>query len=156
MIIPINDEFRSQVNQLIADEWAGPIVVTKGVAHDTSDSDGFISVQDGVLTGYVLYTIENGQCEILVLHSLVENQGIGSALIRSVMDIAGKNGCSRVWLITTNDNIHAIRYYQRFGFALKGVYIDALDESRKLKPSIPQLGNENIPIQHEFEFSYAL
>ena len=50
------------------------------------------------------------------------------------MDIAGKNGCSRVWLITTNDNIHAIRYYQRFGFALKGVYIDALDESRKLKP----------------------
>lgn len=42
MIIPINDEFRSQVNQLIADEWAGPIVVTKGVAHDTSDSDGFI------------------------------------------------------------------------------------------------------------------
>lgn len=87
MIIPINDEFRSQVNQLIADEWAGPIVVTKGVAHDTSDSDGFISVQDGALTG---------------------------------------------------------------------VYIDALDESRKLKPSIPQLGNENIPIQHEFEFSYTL
>lgn len=115
MIIPINDEFRPQVNQLIADEWAGPIVVTKGVAHDTSDSDGFISVQDGALTGYVLYTIENGQCEILVLHSLVENQGIGSALIRSVMDIA-----------------------------------------RKLKPSIPQLGNENIPIQHEFEFSYTL
>ena len=44
MIIPINDEFRPQVNQLMADEWAGPIVVTKGVAHDTSDSDGFISV----------------------------------------------------------------------------------------------------------------
>ena len=86
----------------------------------------------------------------------MENRGIGSALIRSVMDIAGKSGCSRVWLITTNDNIHAIRYYQRFGFALKGVYIDALDESRKLKPSIPQLGNENIPIQHEFEFSYTL
>ena len=33
MIIPMNSAFRPKVNQIIAEEWAGPIVVTKGKAH---------------------------------------------------------------------------------------------------------------------------
>lgn len=154
MILPINDSFRPQVNQLIAEEWAGPVIVTKGTVHDTTNADGFISVDDGELTGYLLYTIENGQCEILVLHSLLKNHGIGSSLIKSVIQTAKENRCKCVWLITTNDNTHAIRYYQKFGFELTGVYLNALDESRKLKPSIPRLGNDGIPLKHEFEFSY--
>lgn len=156
MILPINKEFRPQVNQLIAEEWAGPMIVTKGVCHDVSNADGFISVDDGKLTGYVLYAIEGGQCEILVLHSILENHGIGSALIRTVIDVAKAHHCARVWLITTNDNTHAIRYYQKFGLELKGVFLNALDESRKLKPTIPKFGIDGIPIQHEFEFSYSL
>lgn len=156
MIIPINSEFRPKVNQYVADEWAGPIIVTKGISHNTSDTDGFISVMDGELTGYILYEIDNCECEILVLQSICENRGIGSALIRAVIDVAKSNHCTRVWLITTNDNIHAIRYYQKFGFELKAVHINALDESRRQKPSIPLFGNEGIPLKHEFEFDYML
>lgn len=156
MIIPINSEFRPKVNQYVADEWAGPMIVTKGISHNTSDTDGFISVIDGELTGYILYEIDNCECEILVLQSICENRGIGSALIRAVIDVAKSNHCTRVWLITTNDNIHAIRYYQKFGFELKAVYINALDESRRQKPSIPLFGNEGIPLKHEFEFDYML
>jgi GNAT superfamily N-acetyltransferase len=156
MIIPINSEFRTQVNHWVEAEWAGPIVITKGVSHDTSNADGFISVTDRKLTGYILYTIQNRQCEILVLQSILENHGIGSSLINSVIDLAKRKGCTRVWLITTNDNIHAIRFYQKFGFELKEVFINALDESRKQKPSIPLFGNEGIPLKHEFEFSYSL
>lgn len=156
MIMPINSEFRPKVNQLIVDEWAGPMVITKGFSHDTSDSDGFISVTNGELTGYALYNIYESQCEILVLQSLYENRGIGSALINAIIDVAKSKKCIRVWLITTNDNIHAIRYYQKFGFELTAVYINALDESRKLKQSIPLIGNDNIPLKHEFEFSYTL
>ena len=108
------------------------------------------------MSGYVLYRVQENQCEILVLHSILENRGIGSALIRTVIEVAKARGCARVWLITTNDNLHAIRFYQRFGFALKAVHINALDESRKLKPTIPLRGNEGIPIAHEFEFEYDL
>ncbi len=156
MIIPISSEYRNQVNRRIADEWAGPDIVTKGVLHDTSESDGFISIQDGELTGYILYNIHDRQCEILVLQSIIENCGIGSALINAVIDFAKRKRCKRVWLVTTNDNIHAIRYYQRFGFELDAVHINALDESRKLKPSIPLLGIDEIPIKHEFEFGCVL
>ena len=50
MIIPINSEYRPRVNQFVADEWAGPMVVTKGILHDTSKAEGFVSVDDGVRT----------------------------------------------------------------------------------------------------------
>lgn len=156
MILPMNSEIRPKVNQLIADEWAGPMIVTKGIVHDTSGADGFVSVDGGELTGYILYAINGEECEILALQSLLENRGIGSGLIRAVIETAKSRRCTRVWLITTNDNIHAIRFYQRFGFELKGVYLNALEESRKLKPSIPLLGNEGIPLKHEFEFSWTL
>lgn len=111
MIIPINKLFRPQVNNLIKNEWAGPIVVTKGVSHDTSESCGFVSVIDGNLTGYILYLIKDRECEILVLQSLEENCGIGTSLINAVINTAREQDCNRVWLITTNDNTHAIRYY---------------------------------------------
>ena len=108
------------------------------------------------LVGYALYEIAQGQCELLVLQSMVENTGVGTALINAVIDVARAAGCVRVWLITTNDNLHAIRFYQRFGFELDAVRIGAIAESRKLKPSIPLTGCDDIPIKHEFEFGYAL
>ncbi len=156
VILPINNELRIQVNQLVTDEWAGPIVVTKGISHDTSNADGFVFIIDGKLMGYILYVIKDQQCEVLVLQSMAENHGIGSALINSVIGAAKSNYCKRVWLITTNDNIHAIRYYQKFGFELKNVFINAINNARRIKPSIPLLGNEGIPIKHEFEFEYIL
>lgn len=156
MINPINSELRPRVNGLVAEEWAGPLLVTAGMIRDTSGADGFVSISDGELTGYVLYRMDGGQCEILILQSLQENRGIGSALIRAVIDKAESEGCARVWLVTTNDNLHAIRFYQKFGFELNAVRINALDEARKQKPSIPLLGNEGIPIKHEFEFEYKL
>lgn len=155
-IIPIREDMRPEINRYIREEWAGPLVATRGVLHDTSRAEGFAAVDQGELLGYALYAVENAQCEILVLHSLRENQGVGRALIQAVVGVAEENRCRRVWLITTNDNIHAIRYYQRAGFALAAVHIGGIAESRKRKPSIPLLGNEGIPIQHEFEFETLL
>ena len=156
MIMPISGDCRAAVNRIIREEWAGPIVISKGRAHDTTNCDGFVSVEGGGIAGFALYEMRDRECEIVVLQSMAENKGIGSALIRAVMDAARLGGCRRVWLITTNDNVHAIGYYQKFGFELKAVHINALDVSRKLKPAIPLLGNQNIPIRHEFEFEILL
>ena len=65
-IIPLNECFRPEVNRLVASEWAGPIVVTKGKAKDSSKAEGFVACADGRLKGYILYLIEDGRCEILV------------------------------------------------------------------------------------------
>jgi ribosomal protein S18 acetylase RimI-like enzyme len=148
----LSESTRTFVDAQIAESWAGPFVVTKGVLHDTRTHSGFIAVDNGTVVGYILYHLADGDCEITVLESVQERRGIGKALINAVLDTARKAASRRMWLITTNDNIHAIRFYQRFGFALRAVHIDSMDEARKLKPQIPLAGNDEIPIAHEFEF----
>lgn len=153
----INSNFRPIVNELIKDEWSGPMIVTKGHAWDTSTLPGFVAIDDdNNFCGAVTYRVSDGECEITSLNSLTENRGVGSSLITAVVETAKQNLCRRVWLITTNDNTHAIRFYQRFGFSLIAVYINAIEQSRKLKPSIPHTGIDGIPLLHEFEFEILL
>jgi len=111
---------------------------------------------DGEVKGIITYNIENNECEIVSLDSLCENVGIGSALINQVVNEAKINGCRRVWLITTNDNTHAIRYYQKRGFDMVAIHRNAVKESRKIKPQIPMTGFDGIPILHEIEFEMRL
>lgn len=156
-IVPLDGEWRGEIDRLIRREWAGPMVATNGVLHNTSQAEGFVFLSSGKLAGYLLYCLENGECEVLVLHSLAENRGIGSALLRAAAEKAKQSGCGRLWLVTTNDNVHAIRFYQRFGMELKAVRIGAMDQARaSLKPSIPLVGMDEIPIRHEFEFEMIL
>ena len=152
----ISDNYRSIVDNQIKESWAGPYVAARNVLHDTRTQSGFVAVEDGKIIGYALYNIVNDECEITVLESLHEQRGIGRALINAVMETAKKSGCRRLWLITTNDNTQALRFYQKFGFSLRAVYINAMEESRKLKPQIPLIGCDGIPIAHEFEFEIML
>ena len=86
----------------------------------------------------------------------MENRGIGSALIERVRAITAARGCRALRLITTNDNLRVIGFYQKRGFVLTRVNVDALEQSRKLKPGIPLVGEHGIPLLHEIEFSMAL
>jgi len=147
---------RAFVDAQIAESWAGPFVASRGVLHDTRGHSGHVAVEDGAVVGYILYRVAGGECEITVLESIKEGQGAGRALINAALGVARAAKCRRVWLITTNDNTHAIRFYQRFGFALRAVHIGSMEEARKLKPQIPALGFDEIPISHEFEFEILL
>jgi len=57
-----------------------------------------------------------------------------------------------VRLLTTNDNLNAIGFYQKRSFELVGVNLGAIDREREQKPSIPLIGQNGIPIHHEVEF----
>ena len=58
-------------------------------------------------------------------------------------------GASELWLVTTNDNLDALRLYQRHGFHLDRVHPGAVDRARRQKPSIPALGEFGIPLRDE-------
>jgi ribosomal protein S18 acetylase RimI-like enzyme len=87
---------------------------------------------------------------------MVEGIGVGTALIAAVRTIAVRSKCRRVWVITTNDNLHALRFYQRKGFSLVALHPKALDQSRKLKPEIPLIGLDGIPLRDELELEMLL
>ncbi|MEA4826378.1 GNAT family N-acetyltransferase [Clostridium sp. JNZ J1-5] len=118
--------------------------------------DGFVIYDKETIIGLITYTIKSNECEIMSLDSLKENQGIGTNLVNKIIEIASEKKCTKIKLITTNDNINAIRFYQKRGFDMVNIYRNALDTSRELKPSIPLLGDFNIPLKHEIEFEMDL
>lgn len=153
---PINEKYRDAVNEILKREWDCPPEVSIIRILDTTKLPGFVCVEDETIQGVVTYHITNGECEIVTLNSFKENAGIGEDLINAVLGVAKAQGCGRLWLLTTNDNIHAIRYYQKRGFAWAGININAMDAAREIKPSIPLLGHHGIPIKHELVFEIKL
>jgi hypothetical protein len=155
-IRPLSDDDRQWLRQFMIDAWGSDKVVSRGKVHDAHMLPGFVAFKDGELAGVVTYNITGDQCEIVTLDSIKENIGAGMENIRAVSEVASSKGCKRLWLITTNDNIHAIRYYQKRGFTIAAIHCNALEESRKLKPQIPLIGNEGIPLRDEIEFEMMI
>ncbi|MEL6148313.1 MAG: GNAT family N-acetyltransferase [Chloroflexota bacterium] len=136
--------------------WGGTQQVSRGTLYDVLDYPGFVAVVDGKPQGVATYRIYGDQCEIMMIHSAIEGVGAGSALMDRVEEAAREVKCTRLWLITTNDNIPAIRWYQRRGFSLVTVHVQAMKLSRKLKPDIPATGYDSIPIRDEIELEKQL
>jgi GNAT superfamily N-acetyltransferase len=152
----INKDDKTWVSSLMAEWWAGPKVVTRGKIHHAEELPGFIAIKDSKPAGLITYEIVGDQCEIVTMNSLVEGKGIGSALIDAVKNVAAGAGCQRVWLITTNDNTRALRFYQKYGLSLAAVHRNAIEQDRRLKPEIPLTGNDGIPIRDEIELEIVL
>ena len=103
----------------------------------------------------MLYEIVRNECEIVSLSSLAELTGVGSLLVDA--EVHGLEAqCRRVWLVTTNDNMDALRFYQLKGFMLSALHLNAVQQSRKLKPEIPVTGQDGIPIRDEIELEIPL
>ncbi|HVP07631.1 MAG TPA: GNAT family N-acetyltransferase [Candidatus Acidoferrum sp.] len=141
----------------IFNEWGADFVVTNGRKTYYRDVSGFyVEDESGERIGLITYQMNTGECEIVTLNSSMRQFGIGSALIAAVIEIARAERCRRVWLITTNDNVNAIRFYQLLGFSFAALRVGAIEHSRRLKPSIPLTGRHGIPIRDELEFEFPL
>jgi hypothetical protein len=70
-------------------------------------------------------------------------------LIEAVASAVAAKGGRELWLVTTNDNVDALRLYQRRGFHLSDVHARAIDRARELKPTIPLFGRYGIPMRDE-------
>jgi ribosomal protein S18 acetylase RimI-like enzyme len=138
------------------ENWGSEKIVTRNIIHDACLALGFIAVSDDKPAGIILYEMKNRECEIILLESFIKRIGIGTTLLKYVEEKAIANGCDRIWLITTNDNMKAIRFYQLRGFSLIAIHRNAIEESRKLKPEIPLIGIDGIPIKDEIEMEFIV
>lgn len=148
---PISDKHKEWIVHNLESNMGSKIVVSRGNVHHAHTLPGFVINIDGENVGLITYHIQNKQCEIVTLNSTRQGIGVGTVLIETVKNLAREKECDRLWLITTNDNIDAIRFYQTRGFEMVAVHRRAIEESRKLKPSIAKIGYYGIPIRDEIE-----
>ena len=138
------------------ENWGDEFVVAHGVIYHPDTLDGFIALDGDEWIGEITYFFSNNECEIVSIVSLHKGHGIGTKLINKVAEEARKKNCKRIFLITTNDNLRALGFYQKRGFELAAVHRGAVNESRRLKPSIPLMGMDNIPLRDEIELEMKL
>ncbi len=106
--------------------------------------------------GEITFIFSQDGCEIVTLDSVREGQGLGTKLINAVVEQVRKQHRKRIFLITTNDNLNALGFYQKRGFQLVKIHRGAVNGARKIKPSIPLIGMNNIPLRDEIELEIIL
>jgi ribosomal protein S18 acetylase RimI-like enzyme len=147
---------RDWVEQLIVERWGDPFVVGRGGVWKPAELPGFAVFDGGECVGLVTYELDGKVCEIVTIDALREGVGIGTTLLAAVVDAARAAGCNRVQLMTTNNNLRALAFYQKRGFRLVGLRPGAIDEERKLKPSMPAVDAQGLPIRDELHLELPL
>jgi ribosomal protein S18 acetylase RimI-like enzyme len=117
---------------------------------------GFVAFCGEEPVGLVTYAIADGQLQVVSLDSVREGIGVGTALMLAVERVARDSGMERVWLLTTNDNLNALRFYQKRGYELVAVHRNAVEQARRIKPQIPAVGSDGIPLRDEIELEKRL
>ena len=153
-------EYRATVDEQWAaarldEHFGGALQARRGELHDVLELPGFVAEHDSHPVGILTYRITGDECELAVLLALEAGRGIGTGLVDALVEAA--KGCTRIWVVTTNDNVDALRFYQRRGFRLVALRPGAVDEARRtLKPQIGAIGEYGIPIRDELELELPL
>lgn len=141
--------------RLIGGSMEGRLQARRGELVDVLDASGFIAVDEkanpiGVLT----YASRPDGVEVLYLEAARRHEGVGTALLDALFRLVGKQ---TVWLVTTNDNVDALRFYQRRGFVIRAVRLGAVNDARdSIKPHIALAGDYGIPLRDEIELATVL
>jgi ribosomal protein S18 acetylase RimI-like enzyme len=155
-IRPISEVAPQRIIDFLQQRWGSQVVISRGQMYDAGSLPGYFACHHERIIGVATYHIAGDACELVTLDSEVEEIGVGTALITAVKQAALAANCRRLWLITTNDNLHALGFYQKQGFRITAVHPNALDISRQLKPQIPLIGQDGIPLRDEIELEMLL
>jgi GNAT superfamily N-acetyltransferase len=153
-IRPVLQTDRPTVEWLITELWGAPETVVHDTVFHPAVLPGLIAERDGRIVGLLTYNVTADVLEIVTLNALTRRTGIGSLLIDAVRAEAKRRRCREITLTTTNDNVDALRFYQRRGFHLTTIRPGAVDRARKeRKPEIPLTGEYGIPLHDEIDLT---
>jgi GNAT superfamily N-acetyltransferase len=146
---PATSTDRPVVVELLTASWGGTVVVAHGVRYDAATLPALIAWAGDEPRGLLTYTIGQDGLEVVTLDATSKGGGAGTRLLAAAAEIAWAHRCPRLWLITTNDNLDALRFYQRRGMRIVGVTPGAVDRARRVKPGIPLTGDYGIALHDE-------
>ncbi len=138
----------SWIEQVLKMHWGGRLAVVNEQTVDLLNCPILVA---GERDGIAIFRAAP-QAELLLLHAMRINVGVGSALLKHLTLRLREEGVKQLWVTTTNDNLRAIAFYERRGFRLDAVRAGAVDRARLSKPEIPLTGEAGIGIHDELAF----
>ena len=154
VVRPLCDADLRWAERLLDAELGGRHQARRGELVDVLGLPGLVAEREGVQVGLLTYRPAHGGAELEAIVSGERHAGVGTALVEAVRrKLAGQG---RLWLVMTNDNLDALRFYQRRGFVLVALRPGAVALGRELKSSIPAVGAFGIPVRDELELELPL
>ena len=154
-IRPLAAADESAADEFLSEALGGRHQARLGEMHDVLVHPGFGAWSGGALVGVVTYT-DRSELAAVAVDVGHRGRGIGAQLVEAVVDALRAAGHHTVWLVTTNDNLDAMRLYQRHGFRLTELHRGGVDEARAVKPQIPLVGDHGIEMHDELVFTRDL
>ena len=153
----VRDDEREWLRATLRERWGGDTVHGRGRTRRPAELPAIVATNDtDEPIGLATYDVARDTVELVTIDALQPNQGVGQALLGALVDIAKAVGARRLQVMTTNDNLKALRLYQRAGFRLTELRPNAIDEARRIKTTIPQTGQDGIPIRDELDLELQL
>jgi ribosomal protein S18 acetylase RimI-like enzyme len=159
---------RARVEAMFAATWGEPRVAAGGRLYDLRTLPALVATRAVVggsapgaagtdeahepaeqIIGVLTYEIAGDAIEVVSIEADPLRLGTGTALLAAAVNLGFAEGLARLWLVTTNDNVDALRFYQRRGLHILEVRPDGVARSREVKPSIPLIGSYGIPMRDE-------
>jgi N-acetylglutamate synthase-like GNAT family acetyltransferase len=144
----------SWIEERLIESWGSTRMVLRGEMVEAMRCEALIAGDREGLLQHRL--VAPGVGEIVTLEAFTPFKGIGTALVAAYLEEARTAGLGRVVVITTNDNLDALRFYQTRGFAILAIRPGAVAAARALKPEIPLTGSYGIPLRDEIELVHPL
>jgi GNAT superfamily N-acetyltransferase len=141
------------INRFLSDRWGATTIVAHGEVIEAARLPALIA---GDRQGLATYRRLDRDAELVTLDADPTGVGTGTALIEALVARLRADGCERLWLTTTNDKLSALRFYLRRDFRLIQVRLGAVDDARRLKPSIPTIGEYGIPLRDQLDLCRVL
>lgn len=153
MVRDATPEDREWIGRLLRERWHDTLITAHGELIDALELPALVADHR---RGLVTWRRVGGDAELMTIDALPTGCGTGTSLIEALAARLREQGCARLCLTTTNDNLSALRFYMRRGFRLVALRPGAIDEARKHKPSISLIGQHGIPIHDELELCLSL
>lgn len=145
------------IEKILTERWGGLQVIAHDEIFDAHLLPALIAGEkDGLATFRVQQIGQSKVAELITLDALLPQQGVGTALIEALVSKLRDEMVVVLRVTTTNDNLNALRFYQRRGFRLAQVRPGAVDKARFIKPSISRIGEYGIPIRDEIDLEYQV
>src|SRR5258708_14145382 len=141
------------IEALLNARWGGGgKVIVHGEVFDAGSLSGLIAAERmGLATFQIRRVKDMAVAELIRLDAITAGQGVGTALIEALLSRLSAEGVEILRVTTTNDNLSALRFYQRRDFRITKVRPAAVDDTRRLKTSIPIGGRHWFPIRAEIQ-----
>lgn len=156
LIRPATPADRIFISQTLIREFTSTQIWSRRQKFEAMNLPALIAEDRGTPVGLSVYRHDHPELELLCLVATTHHQGTGSLLLEATRQLAIQLRARRLFLTTTNDNLDALRFYQRRGMNIAAFHAGAMDHARAHNPAIPQLGHYNIPMRDDIELEFRL